>query len=497
MPDGRLPDKSDPKFWNRLYHQNADGTFTDVTEKAGLTGMPQNHYGMGVAVGDYDNDGFEDLYVTELRRQHAVPQQRQRHVHGRDEAAPEWRPGTGAPAQGSSTTTTTAGSTCSSRATWIGASRPTATAAKRDRATAPTAIPTTTTGVTNILYHNNGDGTFTDVSAKAGIANPEGQGTRRLLRRLRRRRLHGRVRRQRLGAVLPVSQQRERHVQRGRPAGGRGLQRGRQDLRRHGRGFRRLRQRRPSRHRRHRSLERTLQAVSPERRRQLSGRDQHVRRGRRDAALLGLEHTFLRLRQRRLEGPVRRAGPRDGHDREDLAQSELPAAAAAVAERVRPVRQGDARRRLSAGLGRSRRRFRRPRQRRRHRRGGQQRRPERRRAAQRRRQPQELARDTDGRQEIEPRRDRVPREGRVRIRADSVFHRQHGGRVISRPATSGCSSVSARSPWRSWWRSDGRPELVQKFENVKAGRDAGRDRAGFRGRHGRASKPHRLGVRGR
>src|SRR6266487_1331819 len=64
LPDGRLPDKSAPKFWNRLYHQNADGAFSDVTEKAGLTGMPQNRYGMGVAVGDYDNDGYDDLYVT-------------------------------------------------------------------------------------------------------------------------------------------------------------------------------------------------------------------------------------------------------------------------------------------------------------------------------------------------------------------------------------------------------------------------------------------------
>ena len=61
---GRLPDKSDRKYWNRLYHQNPDGTFTDVTEKAGLTGMPRNRYGMGVAAGDFDNDGFEDLYVT-------------------------------------------------------------------------------------------------------------------------------------------------------------------------------------------------------------------------------------------------------------------------------------------------------------------------------------------------------------------------------------------------------------------------------------------------
>ena len=64
MPAGKRPDKSDAAFWNRLYRQTPDGTFVDATEKAGLTGMPQDQYGMGVAVGDYDNDGFEDLYVT-------------------------------------------------------------------------------------------------------------------------------------------------------------------------------------------------------------------------------------------------------------------------------------------------------------------------------------------------------------------------------------------------------------------------------------------------
>jgi hypothetical protein len=58
---GTIPRKKGPKDWNRLYHQKRDGTFEDVTEKAGLQGIG---YGMGVAVGDYDNDGFEDLYVT-------------------------------------------------------------------------------------------------------------------------------------------------------------------------------------------------------------------------------------------------------------------------------------------------------------------------------------------------------------------------------------------------------------------------------------------------
>jgi len=58
---GTIPRKDGTKYWNRLYHQKPNGTFEDVTEKAGLTGFG---YSTGVAVGDYDNDGFEDLYVA-------------------------------------------------------------------------------------------------------------------------------------------------------------------------------------------------------------------------------------------------------------------------------------------------------------------------------------------------------------------------------------------------------------------------------------------------
>ncbi len=58
---GTIPQKTSEKDWNRLYHQKKDGTYEDVTVKAGLQGQG---YGMGVAVGDYDNDGYEDLYVT-------------------------------------------------------------------------------------------------------------------------------------------------------------------------------------------------------------------------------------------------------------------------------------------------------------------------------------------------------------------------------------------------------------------------------------------------
>src|SRR5882757_1964944 len=60
-PKGTIPQKGGPRTWNRLFHQKADGTFEDVTEKAGLQGVG---YGMGVAARDYDNDGFEDLFVT-------------------------------------------------------------------------------------------------------------------------------------------------------------------------------------------------------------------------------------------------------------------------------------------------------------------------------------------------------------------------------------------------------------------------------------------------
>src|SRR6266581_3216837 len=57
-------DRTNPRYWNRLYRQNKDGSFTDVTEASGLANAGLGNYGMGVAVADYDNDGFPDLFVT-------------------------------------------------------------------------------------------------------------------------------------------------------------------------------------------------------------------------------------------------------------------------------------------------------------------------------------------------------------------------------------------------------------------------------------------------
>merc|ERR1711964_965849 len=53
--------EAEPTYVNRLYRNNGDGTFIDVTQRSGVGDAG---YGMGVTVGDYNNDGFIDLYVT-------------------------------------------------------------------------------------------------------------------------------------------------------------------------------------------------------------------------------------------------------------------------------------------------------------------------------------------------------------------------------------------------------------------------------------------------
>ena len=175
MPSGKMPDKSDRKFWNRLYHQNADGTFTDVTQKAGLTGAQQNYYAMGVAVGDYDNDGFEDIYVT-----------------GYGGNTLYRNNGNGTFTDVTKTAGVGAGGWSASAGFFdydndgkldIFVTRYLDWSFKTNRYCGEQkpgyrayCHPDNYDGVTNILYHNNGDGTFTDVSQKAGIANPSGKG---------------------------------------------------------------------------------------------------------------------------------------------------------------------------------------------------------------------------------------------------------------------------------------------------------------------------------
>jgi hypothetical protein len=175
MPAGRGPDKSDRRFWNRLYRQNADGTFSDVTEKAGLTGMPQNRYGMGAAVGDYDNDGFQDLYVTNYGGNTLY------HNNG-DGTFTDVTARAGVAASGWSTSAGFFDMDNDGRldlfvtryVDWTFQNN--RYCGERKPGYRAYCHPDNYAGMTNVLYHNNGDGTFTDVSSKAGITDPPGKG---------------------------------------------------------------------------------------------------------------------------------------------------------------------------------------------------------------------------------------------------------------------------------------------------------------------------------
>jgi len=175
MPDGRQPDKSDPRFWNRLYRQTPDGTFIDVSEKALLTGMPQNRYGMGVAVGDYDNDGFEDLYVTNFGANTLY------HNNGdgtfTDVTARAGVAATGWSASAGFFDYDNDGSLdlfVTRYVAWSFANN--RYCGERKPGYRSYCHPDNYEGTTDILYHNNGDGTFSDVSEKSGIAKSVGKG---------------------------------------------------------------------------------------------------------------------------------------------------------------------------------------------------------------------------------------------------------------------------------------------------------------------------------
>jgi len=167
MQKGEIPQKSGPKYWNRLYHQKPDGTFEDVTEKAGLQGAG---YGMGVAVGDYDNDGYEDLFVT------AYGGNKLYHNNG----------------DGTFTDVTekagVTGSGWSSSAAWVdldGDGRldlivlryvdwdfNDVWCGERKQGYRAYCQPDVFPPVTPLVYHNDGNGHFTEVGNRIGIAKP-------------------------------------------------------------------------------------------------------------------------------------------------------------------------------------------------------------------------------------------------------------------------------------------------------------------------------------
>jgi hypothetical protein len=169
-------EKSDPSYWNHLYRNNGDGTFTDVTEKAGLRGIG---YSMGVAAGDYDNDGFVDLYVTGFNRNQLF------HNNADGTFADVTAKG------GVSGKIAERGKAWSVAAGWIDYNNDglldlfVVNYLNYDIATATQCVqqghpaycsPVDFLGTPNILYRNNGDGTFTDVSEQSHIAQYVGKG---------------------------------------------------------------------------------------------------------------------------------------------------------------------------------------------------------------------------------------------------------------------------------------------------------------------------------
>jgi enediyne biosynthesis protein E4 len=164
---GEIPRKAGAAYWNRLYHQKADGTFEDVTEKAGLKG---EGYGMGVAVGDYDNDGYEDLFVTAYGGNHLY------HNNG-DGTFSDVTEKAGVKGVGWSTSAAWVDLDADGYLdlvvlrymdwdfvdVWCGEHR------EGYRAYCH---PDHFKAIPPLVYHNNGDGTFTEVAAKIGLGKP-------------------------------------------------------------------------------------------------------------------------------------------------------------------------------------------------------------------------------------------------------------------------------------------------------------------------------------
>jgi hypothetical protein len=168
-------EKSNPSFHNKLFRNNGDGTFTDVTEKSGLAGVG---YSMGVAAGDYDNDGFVDLYVTGFNCNQLFHNNGDGTFTDRTEKA-----GVSGVLKRSKPWSVAAGWIDYDNdglldlfvVNYLDYSLSTAHSCKTGNIV-DYCSPDEYRGTPNILYRNNGDGTFTDVSQQSHISQYLGKG---------------------------------------------------------------------------------------------------------------------------------------------------------------------------------------------------------------------------------------------------------------------------------------------------------------------------------
>jgi len=168
--------KTGPKYYNRLFHNNGNGTFTDVTERAGVAG---SGYGMGVAVGDYDNDGWPDIFLANVNGNQLF------HNNGNgtfSDVTAKAGLG-GGMLHGRKMWSISAGwfdynndglldLFVSNYCQWDPAHEPACMGLNGRGYCHPNSFAP----LPNSLYRNNGDGTFTDVSEETGIAAVEGKG---------------------------------------------------------------------------------------------------------------------------------------------------------------------------------------------------------------------------------------------------------------------------------------------------------------------------------
>lgn len=166
--------KAKQKTRSLLYHNNGDGTFIDVTDKAGVGDIG---WGMGVAIGDYDNDGFDDIYVTCLGPNHLLRNTGKGTFTDVTQSAgvadPRWSAGA------SFVDYDNDGKLDLFVSNYVDFDVSNLPEFGKGRSCQFKGIPVQCgprglKGAGDTLYHNNGDGTFTDVSKKAGVSDPDG-----------------------------------------------------------------------------------------------------------------------------------------------------------------------------------------------------------------------------------------------------------------------------------------------------------------------------------